>query len=63
MLHAVRFAIATQWQDDARLLHIGPSLSAQLLEAVVLDPDDDDPVIIHAEVMRVKWLYLLGHKR
>ena len=37
-----------------RLLLIGADRRGRLLEIVVLDPDDD-PVVIHADVLRPKF--------
>ncbi len=55
--HAVRNELRTISQDD-RLLVIGPSRNAQLLEIVVLDPDGD-PVAIHAMPLRAKFFDFL----
>lgn len=52
--HAVRMALRTISQDTDRILFIGPNRAAQLLEVVVLDPDDD-PVAIHAMRLRPQF--------
>lgn len=53
----VRNELRTISQGD-RLLVIGPSRDAQLLEIVVLDPDGD-PVAIHAMPLRAKFFDFL----
>ena len=52
--HAVRMALREISQDADRILLIGPDRVGQLLEVVVLDPDED-PVAIHA--MRLRSLF------
>lgn len=52
--HAVQMALRTISQDPDRLLVIGADRSGQLLEIVVLDPDDD-PIAIHAMRLRRKF--------
>lgn len=51
MLHAARNPIATKTEHD-KWLAIGPDEAGRLLEIVVLDTDDDEPVIIHAMELR-----------
>lgn len=53
ILHAAQNAIAAVRQTD-RVLLIGADHEGRLLEVVVLDPDDD-PVTIHADVLRPKF--------
>lgn len=55
--HAVRLELLTISQGD-QLLIIGPDRSGNLLEVVVLDPDDD-PVAIHAMPLRSRFYELL----
>lgn len=55
MLHALRFAQADVMQEDDMLVVIGPDHTGRFLEVGVLDADEDDPVIIHAMVMRAKY--------
>ncbi len=55
MLHATRLPISLIRQNDRLLLVIGPDRNAQLLEIVILDPDSDEPVIIHADILRPKF--------
>lgn len=38
-----------------RLLVIGADITGRLLEVVVLDPEGNEPVIIHADIMREKF--------
>lgn len=52
--HAVQMALRTISQDPDRLLVIGADRSGQLLEIVVLDPDED-PIAIHAMRLRRKF--------
>lgn len=52
--HAVRMALRAVSQDPDRLLLIGPDRAGQLLEVVVLDPDED-PVAIHAMRLRPQF--------
>ncbi|MFE7505367.1 hypothetical protein [Promicromonospora sp. NPDC057488] len=46
-------------QGVDRLLVIGADHSSQLLELVVVDPESDDPCVIHAMKMRKKFQSLL----
>lgn len=52
--HAVRMALRAISQDPDRILLIGPDRAGQLLEVVVLDPDED-PVAIHAMHLRPQF--------
>ena len=55
--HAVQQALRAFPTGD-RILILGPSRAGQLLEIVVLDPDDD-PVAIHAMPLRPRFYDLL----
>lgn len=55
MLHAVRVPFRHVGQGTNRLLVIGADPSGRLLEVVVLGPEGDEPVIIHADVLREKF--------
>jgi hypothetical protein len=55
-LHALGLPIRQIRQGDgSRVLIIGGYLDGQLLEIVVLDPDSDNPVVIHAMPLRRKF--------
>jgi hypothetical protein len=54
IVHAIRMAVREVSQDADRILLIGPDRNGQLLEVVVLDPDDD-PIVIHAMRLRPKF--------
>lgn len=51
--HAVQNALRVITQDD-RALYIGADRTGRLLEVVVID-DNDEPVAIHAMVLRRKF--------
>ncbi|MGI8646921.1 MAG: hypothetical protein DLM55_07595 [Acidimicrobiales bacterium] len=55
ILHAVQVPFRTVSQDHDRLLIIGPDKSGRLLEIVVIDPEDDEPAVIHAMPLRRKF--------
>lgn len=56
--HGVRNA--SRWIREADLaLLIGPARDGNLLEIGVLDPDGDDPVVIHAMALRRKFYRFL----
>jgi hypothetical protein len=56
MLHVVRNAVRIVPQAEAdRALYIGATYSGRLLGVIVLDPDTDDPVIIHADDLPLKF--------
>lgn len=55
MLHALRVPLRLVRQDDNRALCIGADTGGRLLEIVVLDPDSDQPAIIHAMPLRPKF--------
>lgn len=56
MRHAVRVPVALVRQDERRVLVIGASRDGvTMLEVVVLQDPDEEPVIIHADVLRPKF--------
>lgn len=56
--HAISLPLRIARQDEDRQIVIGADRDGQLLEIVVLDPDDE-PVVIHAMKLRPKNFYLL----
>jgi hypothetical protein len=52
--HAVRLPMREVTLSSEKLLVIGPDTNGRLLEVVVIDPDEDDPAIIHAMPLRRK---------
>jgi hypothetical protein len=56
--HAASLPLRLIHQDADRVLIIGPAFNGQLLEVVVLDPDED-PVAIHADLLSRKFYDLL----
>ncbi len=56
ILHAIRNQMySAQTDDDDLIMLIGPSSSGNLLEIGVLDPEGEDPVVIHAMTLRPKF--------
>lgn len=54
--HAVRYPLRVLGQDGQRYLVIGADRAGRLLEVVVLDDDpNEEPVAIHAMVLRAKF--------
>ena len=53
--HAVRNAMRRVSVDDELVMLIGPASNGALLEIGVLDPEGDDPVVIHAQSLRAKF--------
>ncbi len=53
--HAVRAAMRRVVMEEGLTMLIGPGLDGRLLEVGVLDLDGDDPVVIHAMALRVKF--------
>lgn len=49
--------------DHDLTMLIGPARDGSLLEVGVLDIDGDDPVVIHAMLLRSKFYPLLGQGR
>lgn len=58
--HAVRTAIRRVVLDEDLTMLIGAGRDGRLLEVGILDLDGDDPVVIHAMVLRAKFRRLLG---
>jgi hypothetical protein len=58
--HAVRNAMRRVLLDDDLVMLIGPASDGTLLEIGVLDIEDDDPVVIHAQHLRPKFHRFLG---
>lgn len=59
ILHGVRHAMREVPTGQAdRIFLIGPDTRGGLLELIVLDPEDD-PVVIHADVLRPKFYEFL----
>lgn len=53
--HATTHRVALIADRTDRIFFIGTSRSGELLEIVVLDPDRDDPVVIHADICRPRF--------
>lgn len=60
MFHALRLPLRMVRQGDDRVLYIGADAGGRLLEIVVLDPECDEPVIIHAMPLRPKFYRFLA---
>jgi hypothetical protein len=58
--HAVRTAMRRVVMDEELTMLIGPASDGALLEIGVLDIDGDDPVVIHAMPLRLKFYRFLG---
>lgn len=58
--HAVRTAMRRVVLDEDLTMLIGAGRDGGLLDVGVLDLDGDDPVVIHAMVLRAKFRRLLG---
>lgn len=56
VLHAVRNRMFQALGSDDLAMFIGPARNGTLLEIGVLDPNSDDPVVIHADKARDKFL-------
>ena len=53
ILHAIAVPLRQIRQGDGdRVLIIGADVAGRLLEVVVLDPDSEEPVVIHAMEVR-----------
>jgi hypothetical protein len=55
ILHAVRNPVAVIRVQEDRILFAGAIAGGNLLEIVVLDPDSDEPVVIHADILQPKF--------
>ncbi len=53
--HAIQIPFRTVAHGNNRVLIIGPDIRGRLLEIVVLDPDSDEPAVIHAMPLRRKF--------
>ncbi|GAA5114024.1 hypothetical protein [Haloechinothrix salitolerans] len=60
MLHALRVPLRLVRQGDDRVLYIGADAGGRLLEVVVIDPDGEQPAIIHAMPLRPKFYRFLA---
>lgn len=58
--HAARTAVRRIVMDEDLTMLIGPASDGALLEIGVLDVEGDDPVIIHAMLLRPKFYRILG---
>ncbi|MPY81499.1 MAG: hypothetical protein GEV04_24590, partial [Actinophytocola sp.] len=47
MLHALRVPLQLVRQGGDRVLYIGADAGGRLLEVVVIDPEGEEPAIIH----------------
>ena len=60
ILHALAHALGVfEYEDDDRVLHLGPDGAANLLEVVTVARDDDTELVIHAMPMQPKYEPLL----
>jgi hypothetical protein len=60
ILHAIDHALVIEaYEDDVRLLYVGPDSAANLLEVVTVVDQDDDELVIHAMPMQAKYEPLL----
>jgi hypothetical protein len=58
--HAIEHALAVEdYEDDDRVLYLGPGRAANLLEVITLAIDDEVELVIHAMQMRPKYRPLL----
>ena len=55
ILHAVAHPLAPIAVSDDRIFFIGATQTGELLEIAVVDPDGDDPAVIHADICRPKF--------
>jgi hypothetical protein len=55
MLHALRNPIRVEYMDESFTMFAGPAQDGTLLEIGVVD-GDPDPVIVHADRARPKYL-------
>jgi len=56
ILHAARNRMFQAVRNEDLAMFIGPARNAALLEIGLLAPDSDDPVVIHADKARNKFL-------
>lgn len=58
--HAIDHALVIEaYEDDVRLLYIGPDSAANLLEVVTIVEQEEDELVIHAMPMQAKYQPLL----
>lgn len=58
--HAIEFArIVREYEDDDRILYLGPDNAANMLEVITVHEDDDSELVIQAMLMQKKYLTLL----
>lgn len=55
ILHAIAVPMRQIRQGEDRVLIIGADRGGRLLEVVVIDPDTDDPAVVHAMALRRKF--------
>lgn len=59
MRHGIRNAVRRVVMDEDLTMLIGPATDGTLLEIGILDIEGDDPVVIHAMVLRPKFYRFL----
>lgn len=58
--HAIDHALVIEaYEDEVRLLYIGPDSAANLLEVVTIVDQEDDELVIHAMPMQTTYEPLL----
>lgn len=60
ILHAIEHALAVdEYEDDDRVLYLGPNQAANMLEVITLAIDEEIEIVIHAMPMLPKYRSLL----
>ena len=60
ILHAIEHALAIdEYEDDDRVLYLGPDRATNLLEVITLAVDEEIEIVIHAMPMLPKYRPLL----
>lgn len=59
ILHAVAHPVALIAVETDRVFFIGAATDGTLLEIVVVDPDEEDAAVIHADICRPKFFRYL----
>lgn len=60
ILHAIEHVLAVdEYEDDDRVLYLGPNRAANMLEVITLAINDDLELVIHAMPMLPKYRVLL----
>ncbi|MCB1007040.1 MAG: hypothetical protein R2699_18490 [Acidimicrobiales bacterium] len=60
IVHAIDHALVIEaYEDDVRLLYVGPDSAANLLEVVTVVDQGDDELVIHTMRMQAKYEPLL----